>query len=339
MEEFGVNTNEKYRFLSAPYMIDRKLYKYYSNSKFAIDCIRNRRIHLDDPRTFNDPFDAAFHCARISTLTSNDSEKELLNKFLDYLNAVKKGDRGIHHQEILNSYLGFLVKSSGTLSNVSIERPVGEVLKKIYSMMDPKKFSIDEFIAAIDRGFSEYERVMRLNCRISCFSEVCDSILMWSYYANSHNGICIEFDLSLLDQNAELTHQIIKGISKVHYTPVRADLQYSGSNASGLNFLTSKADVWAHEHEWRLICETDMQYLPFDCISGVYIGVNFDISAPKFNELPKAVNTYDSLTIRQCKLSLERYQIECEDIYNSYLKNIHKTTENNKNSEKMIQIA
>ena len=331
-----MNTNEKYRFISAPYIIDRKLYKYYSNTKFAIDCIRNRRIHLDDPRTFNDPFDAAFHCTRISTLTSNDSEKELLNKFLDYLHAVKKGDRGIHHQEMLNSYLAFLVKSASTLSNVSIERPVEDVLKKTYSMMNPKDFSIDEFITAIDRGFSEHERVMRLNCRISCFSEVCDSILMWSYYANSHNGICIEFDLSLLDKNTELTHKIINGISKVHYTPIRADLQYSGSNASGLNFLTSKADVWEHEHEWRLICETDMQYLPFDCISGVYIGVNFDISAAKFNELIKAVNTHDNLAIRQCKLSLERYQIECEDIYNSYL---HKTMENNKNSEKMIQIA
>lgn len=339
MGEITVNTKEKYRFISAPYIIDRKLYKYYSNTKYAVDCIRNKRIHLDDPRTFNDPFDAAFHCSRISTLTSNDSEKELLNKFLDYLYAVKRKDWGIHHQEILNTYLDFLVKSSGTLSVFSIERSVEEVLKKTYSMMNPQGFSIDEFISEIDRGFSEHERVMRLNCRISCFSEVCDSILMWSYYANSHNGICIEFDLSLLNQNTELTHQIIRGISKVHYTPIRADLQHSGSNASGLNFLTSKADVWEHEHEWRLICETDMQYLPFDCISSVYIGVNFDISAPKFNELIKAVNTYDNLAIRQCKLSLDRYQIECEDIYNSYIKTIHKTMENNKDSEKTIQIA
>ena len=79
-----MNTKEKYRFISAPYIIDRKLYKYYSNTKYAVDCIRNRRIHLDDPRSFNDPFDAALHCAKISTLALNDSELILAKKFFNF---------------------------------------------------------------------------------------------------------------------------------------------------------------------------------------------------------------------------------------------------------------
>ncbi len=29
---------------------------------------------------------------------------------------------------------------------------------------------------------------------VSCFSETCDSILMWSHYADSHKGVCIEFE-------------------------------------------------------------------------------------------------------------------------------------------------
>ena len=334
-----MNAKAEYRFLSAPYLIDRKLYKYYSNAKFAIDCIRNRRIHLDDPRTFNDPFDAAFHCSKISTLTSDDSEKELLEKFLDYLCAVKKGDRSVHYQEIVKRYTNFLMKSGSSMSSVSVEQPVRTLIEKIYSMMEPSAFSLEEFISAIDHGFAERERVMRLNCKISCFSEICDSILMWSYYANSHNGICIEFDLSLLDENAELTHQIHKGMSRVHYSPVRADLQYSGSIASGLNFLTSKADVWEHEHEWRLICETDTEYLPFDCISAVYVGVNFDVSAQKYRELVKAVNTHENLSIRQCKLSLERYQIESEEIYNSYMTFLIKQKENEEKSKILVQTA
>lgn len=329
-----MDTKEKYRFLSGPYVIDRKLYKYYSNAKYAIDCIKNRRIHLDDPRKFNDPFDAAFHCSKISTLTSDDSDKKLAEKFMEYLCAVKAGERSIYHEKILKSYTDFLVKSAGTLSNTSTERPVKNVLKKIYSMMDIVAFSLDEFIDEIDHGFVEQERVMHLNCRISCFSEICDSILMWSYYGNSHNGICVEFDLSLLDENAELTHAIHKGMSRVHYSPVRADLQYSDSFASGLNFLTSKADVWQHEHEWRLICETDMEYIPFDCVSGVYVGVNFDTSAAKYKDLIKAVNTYEKLPIKQCKLSLDRYQIESEEIYNSYTNTILK-----QNNEDLFQIA
>lgn len=36
--------------------------------------------------------------------------------------------------------------------------------------------------------------------------------------------------------------------------------------------LTSKSDVWSHEQEWRIVCETENNWLPFDCISGIYLG-------------------------------------------------------------------
>lgn len=333
-----MDTNEEYRFISAPYVIDRKLYKYYSNAKYAIDCIKNRRIHLDDPQKFNDPFDAAFNCPEMSILTSVDSNRELSQEFLKYLYAVKKEDQEIHYQEILKNYIEFLIKSSEKLSTKPIERPVKYAIQEIYYLMNTKAFSLDEFIDAIDQGFVEHKRIMRLKCRISCFSEIYDSILMWSYYANSHKGICIEFDLSLLDQKAELTQKILNAISKVHYSPVRADLQYSVIRPSELNFLMSKADVWGHEHEWRLICENDTEYLPFDCISGVYIGVNFDTSSAKYKDLVKAVNTYDSLTIKQCKLSLERYRIESEEIYNSYVNKFLSRSKKSGCSEKIVSM-
>lgn len=334
-----MDTKEEYRFLSAPYLIDRKLYKYYSNAKYAIDCIKNRRVHLDDPRTFNDPFDAAFHCTKITTLTSDDSDKELADKFLEYLCAVHKKDQGKKHLAIIQKYTDFLINAAGSLSTISVARPVQDVVQKVYTMMGSNVFSLDEFTAAIDNGFVERERVMRLNCKISCFSEICDSILMWSYYGNSHNGICVEFDLSLLDEKSELTHQIMSAMSKVHYSPIRADIQYSGSRAAELNFLTSKADVWEHEHEWRLICETETEYLPFDCISGVYVGVNFDTLTAKYRDLVKAVDTHESLSIRQCKLSLDRYQIESEEVYNSYMHTLLKRHKNEETSGQLIQIA
>lgn len=315
-----MNTKEKYRFISAPYIIDRKLYKYYSNTKYAVDCIRNRRIHLDDPRSFNDPFDAAFHCAKISTLALYDSELILAKKFLNYICFTKEENRGIHHQEIVIEYSNIMPQLLLHLSDDSIERPVIETIKKIYNYLNTKTFSLEEFINAIDKGFIEDKRVMKLNCKISCFSEIWDSILMWSYYANNHSGICIEFDMSKLDRNDELTSQIYRGMSKVQYSPIRADVQYLNTPTSGLNFLATKADVWSHEHEWRLICETEMEYLPFDCVSNVYIGVNYDVLTSEYKELVNAVNTYEGLSIKKCKLSFERYQIECEETYNSYIK-------------------
>ena len=214
-----MNTKEKYRFISAPYIIDRKLYKYYSNTKYAVDCIRNRRIHLDDPRSFNDPFDAALHCAKISTLALNDSELILAKKFFNYICFTKEENRGIHHREIVIEYSNIMPQLLLHLSDDSNERPVIETIKKIYNYLNTKTFSLEEFIDAIDKGFIEDKRVMKLNCKISCFSEIWDSILMWSYYANNHSGICIEFDMSKLDKNDELTSQIYRGMSKVQYSP------------------------------------------------------------------------------------------------------------------------
>ncbi len=36
---------------------------------------------------------------------------------------------------------------------------------------------------------------VRASLGVICFSERSDSLLMWSHYADNHNGICIEFDI------------------------------------------------------------------------------------------------------------------------------------------------
>ena len=95
---------------------------------------------------------------------------------------------------------------------------------------------------------------------------------MWSYYASNHEGVCLEFDLDKLPQN-ELTKQIISSTSKVHYSPIRTENLLGKGDESVVNLLASKADVWSHEHEWRIICETDQEYIPLDCITNIYVGM------------------------------------------------------------------
>lgn len=311
--------SSKYNFLSAQFLIDRKLYKYYSNVKYAVDCIKNRRIHLDDPSVFNDPFDAACSCPNISMLDATESERELAQNFFEYICAIPPRKQSKNHHEILTSFGDLALHNLQILSSEEGEKTVLSVIKRFYELLNSSIFTLDEFTKAIDCGFIEKQRVMRLNCRISCFSEIKDSILMWSYYANSHNGVCVEFDLSRLDPKDELNNKILRSLTKVHYSPLRADVQHSSALATELNFIASKADVWGHEHEWRIICETQEQYLPFDCVSGVYVGVNFNTNAVKYQELIKSVDTYENLSIMQCKLSVDKYQLEFDELYNSYI--------------------
>lgn len=86
-----------------------------------------------------------------------------------------------------------------------------------------------------------------------------DILSMWAYYADSHKGVCLKYDFSLL-----------------------------------LEFETvTKAVAWSHEQEWRIIFATDEDYFPMPCLSGVYLGARIDdsnleeiISAIKKNGSP-----------------------------------------------------
>lgn len=79
-----------------------------------------------------------------------------------------------------------------------------------------------------------------------------------------------------------------------------------------MNFLLTKSDAWSHEHEWRILCNTKEDYLPFDCISGIYLGVDFKLQSEEMTRLADAASTYTYLPIYQCKLNLDRYQIDIE---------------------------
>lgn len=315
-----MGNNRKYKFVSAPYQIDRKLYKYFSNMDYAIKCIENRQIHLDDPRSFNDPFDSAFSFPQISTLAVTDSEREMFLQIIKSIALLPKDKQTEKHLAILQSLHDTSISKMNSLSSEDTEQPVIRIIEKIYSLCETNLFTLQELTEEIDKSFEEKERTMYINCRVSCFSEVNDSILMWSYYANRHKGVCLEFDLSKLDIKKRLNKEIIRNLSRVHYSPIRADVQYLLENNSGLNFLTTKANVWEHELEWRLICETKEEFIPLDCISGIYLGVNFPIQSKTYTKLQKAVDTYPALPIYQGKLSLTKYEIEYREYYNSSIK-------------------
>ena len=101
-------------------------------------------------------------------------------------------------------------------------------------------------------------------CRIACFSESVDSILMWSHYADSHKGFVLEYDFRPMLKNP-IEHVLI---APVIYDEERLDvssyiaweflhlLKVNSKNpdiASHLKVALHKSVAWAYEKEWRLI--------------------------------------------------------------------------------------
>lgn len=82
--------------------------------------------------------------------------------------------------------------------------------------------------------------------RVACFSEKWDSIPMWSYYADSHNGCCFKYDLDLLDSKDVMQMNIRNSIHKVWYSNKR----FTDNQGSFSPFM--KDESWSHEQEWRI---------------------------------------------------------------------------------------
>jgi hypothetical protein len=93
-----------------------------------------------------------------------------------------------------------------------------------------------------------------------------DSVLMWSHYANSHKGFCLEFDTSA---------EPFASARKVQYRETRHSFDVDARpEETATNFLLAKHKDWEYEDEWRLIAEKGRekyQYPPY-VLTGVIFG-------------------------------------------------------------------
>lgn len=134
---------------------------------------------------------------------------------------------------------------------------------------------------------------------ISCFSEKNDNFLMFAHYANSFNGICIEYDFSLYNNPNFAPYDFFYPViySSRPPTLVLIDKLYDQlqnqnytNSADLISYFTHKASCWKYEREWRFIIPLDKtksnmckpigqshyKISGFDCISKVYIGCKVD---------------------------------------------------------------
>lgn len=117
----------------------------------------------------------------------------------------------------------------------------------------------------------------RKNMGVICLSEVCDSILMWSHYAESHKGVCFEFTRA--EDNALGDLELCSPVKYDRHYPI-IDLGQMLLNQDGKVFdsmMKTKSGDWAYEKEWRLITEEGDQECPLPGpISRVILGIKIE---------------------------------------------------------------
>ena len=164
-------------------------------------------FYLNSRVDFNDPFDST------ANIQLNDSKKELRKKFET---LIKSG----------------LKNSNQNMDKWEIQNKVSELMEKNQNT----PYFLDDFMVNAVNEIGIY-----------CLSENNASILMWSHFANNHNGLVLEFEV------AE-TIDTFLGISKIIYSEKYPTLKFMNQKDNDhYNLVTTKSKDWEYEKEWRII--------------------------------------------------------------------------------------
>lgn len=137
--------------------------------------------------------------------------------------------------------------------------------------------------------FSQLNEKIGILCLTQAETIMPANFLMWAHYAESHQGIVIEF---------KPDSEFIKNSSPVHYVPRRpiidAKLLYENEYVA-IEDLYFKSDIWSYENEIRITkalseChkledtkdvfgnEIYVSEIPLDSIKCIYLGCNSSVS-------------------------------------------------------------
>lgn len=292
----------KYVFRNSSYKPNFKLYKYIGKVKYYIDEIENKHLYLSKPSNFNDPFDCAVSFTK-DNIGNIKGENHMYYLYCEKILSKKQLDT-----------LGNKFKDK---SYSSLSEYLHEIVKILSNNGDKVTFDqlLDRYCEAYNIGKILFHDS---NTKVVCFSETNASIPMWAYYANSHKGVCLEYDLSLLNPKDFYQQKLLNAFHKVDYVEKSdfADLQAT-------NAYTRKSKQWLHEMEWRIICETQEEYLPISCLSAIYVGCKADSSDRKLIvELAEKMN----IPVFLARANVNEYKLDFVDFakYSSevYIKQI-----------------
>ena len=137
---------------------------------------------------------------------------------------------------------------------------------------------------------------------------------MWSHYADSHKGFCIEYDFSA---QMELLPFPIYYSSERPLIPWKAALNNSPENvreatAELMLGVLTKDSAWEYENEWRLLMPADK---PADVVmpkvTCVYLGAA--ISTRNKNKIIKIARLLN-IPVKQMKVDRGAYQLHAEPV-------------------------
>lgn len=275
-----------------------KIYKFFSQNRIE-QVLNDSMLRFTQPSEFNDPFEVRPY---IEGLIDPEFVEKIMTK------------------EVLDKLLAKIVQSEPevdeTLSNTEL---TSEQIQEIHKTA---KSNIALITSLLNKKL--YEKSNKEFGILSLASKF-DNLIMWAHYANSHQGLVIEFKKNHLFFNQSYHKNNFLGtLQAVTYSKERPQ-DYLHDLDTQKMYLT-KSDDWSYEKEYRMFLPlkdaTEIQretiYLfkfPVDMISAIYCGNNiFPENLEKILYLIDSKKELSHIQVYQTKLSQKFYALEFNQI-------------------------
>lgn len=230
--------------------IPNSLYRYRQFNEYSLKNLINEQERQSYPVEFNDPFDASLK------INYEELSKELFLK-RNMKNMVKELEKhGVH---ITNEDTQSIFNSDDPL--YAFAKLVAKFDSKLNGKEDEfAKFLSEQTLNFTKEMFNKFRTSFQNGYLIVCFSELKDSILMWSHYAANHTGFCIEYNFYELGPfNAQsrllnpviYTDELFDATKYILQPLIREDHNFN--NLFGIYPAISKSTSWSYEKEWRTV--------------------------------------------------------------------------------------
>ena len=278
--------------------------------KYRRDCLNSRRnletdtVWLSSPESYNDPYDCCF-------TFSEDTLLATLNKWL-----VEKFVTAHRLQDVVSAEQIKAAKES--------HNPLKAIAESVSESRDAKSSLSQRADAASTaaRGVVENTackiRQWKKLTKLCSFSAINDSLLMWSHYADNHQGFCLEYNLEGLRADHPLREKLYPVVySKEIYdltpwvqtlvtTPNRAEFNTELPILSVIH----KFDGWRYEEEWRQVLITNTVIADHDwqvpTPSRILLGSKME--AAKVGELTE-ICARKAIEVWQMRLAKDKFEL------------------------------
>ena len=248
-----------------------KLYKYRVYNQNSLSMLINKKIWVSKPTSFNDPFDCKL------TFNKNFSKKT----YTEYLlSAGQRAGQAI--PDICN--------------RIAEAYEDGELKQEERDLLN---FNFENVANKIN------------NSGVFALSQINSNLLLYSHYADSHKGFCIEFNRAPDNTlgNSEVTQPV--SYSKSFPVVELSDLVKTGDPISTV--LMTKSDEWAYEKEWRIFFRNGNveEDLPAP-ISSIIFGLRMPESQKR--TIRNIMRDYQNVTFKQAIVVEGKYDLDIVEL-------------------------